>query len=451
MAEPTHHKQSTFKSLLLKQLFIAIAIGLLITIPLVSIPAYVYFNQSIKNDIANVEEISYEAINTHLATGWQKHNITEVYRDIRQAMPNALLFLQKAPDYIDSDDDKLNPDSAAHVEFIKLIEQVQLNERTIIDSNIFNKTINAAIPIKFKNECLVCHAAEVSTGQIYTGALGGTMVMQVPMSVELISTTSVIVFFVLFILIFTVIAAFVTNKLVQTKLLSPLELLDGRVKRLRLTSHQRKIDWQRTPQNLIEIDHIDQSISEHIDILKAVYQRLDNLMLTEHEVGLFHKDRFNQVLKYELARTKRYQHACSLVIIQLEKVRVLNASAKNLESETPGSKYLTFGEILHNDTRSSDMTFRLEETIFAILAPETDSNGAQTIKRDIYRRLISNELPVNEQRKSALPEYEFSIKMGSAVFEHDAKVDAKTLLKTGLENMQESTLFTGFYPPKLND
>ena len=86
----------------------------MITIPLVSIPAYIFFNQAVKNDIANVEEISYEAINTHLATGWQKHNIAEVYRDIGQAMPNALWFLQKAPDYIDADDDRVNPDSPAH-------------------------------------------------------------------------------------------------------------------------------------------------------------------------------------------------------------------------------------------------------------------------------------------------------------------------------------------------
>ena len=363
MANTPTFKQRTFKSLLLKQLVIAIALGLIITIPIISIPAYFFFNSSINDDIAKVEEISYEAINTHLATGWQKHNVDQVYRDIRQAIPDATLFLQKAPDYLDNNDDKVNPNSPMHVEFTKLIEQVETDERIVVDSNFVSKTISAAIPIKFKNECLVCHASEVASGQIYAGALGGTMVMQVPMTVESVSTTSSIIFFILFILLFTIIAAVVTNHLVQNKLLTPLENLDARVRRLRLSSHQRNIDWQRTPQDLIEIDHIDQSISHHIDIIKAVYSKLDKIMLTEHETGLFHRSSFNEVLQYELSRAQRYKGTFSLVIIKLEHVRTLNATAKNLENEKPGSKYLTFGQILNNDTRASDMSFRLEDKI----------------------------------------------------------------------------------------
>ena len=337
-----------------------------------------------------------------------------------------------------------------HVEFTKLIEQVETDERIVVDSNFVSKTISAAIPIKFKNECLVCHASEVASGQIYAGALGGTMVMQVPMTVESVSTTSSIIFFILFILLFTIIAAVVTNHLVQNKLLTPLENLDARVRRLRLSSHQRNIDWQRTPQDLIEIDHIDQSISHHIDIIKAVYSKLDKIMLTEHETGLFHRSSFNEVLQYELSRAQRYKGTFSLVIIKLEHVRTLNATAKNLENEKPGSKYLTFGQILNNDTRASDMSFRLEDKIFAIVAPQTDKSGAETIQKDIYRRLTSNEVALAEQRKTTQPEYEFSIMMGSASFKPEDKKDAEAMLKEALSDMQNSELFKGLYPPKLN-
>lgn len=450
MPESEPLQQKTFKSLLLKQLFIAISIGLIITIPIITIPAYLFFNSGIQEDINQVEEISYEAINTHLASGWQKHNIDEVYRDIRQAMPNASLFLQKAPEYWDEGDDKLVADSPLNITFVKLIEAVEKDERTVVDANIVTKTISAAIPIKFNNECLVCHASEVASGKVYAGALGGTLVMQVPMTVEIISTGSALTVFILFLIIFTVVAAFVTNYLVQDKLLAPLERLDSRVKRLRLSSHQRHIDWQRTPQNLIEIDHIDESISQHIDIIQQVYQRLDKLMLTEQETGLFHKDHFNQVLQYEVCRAERYKHPFSLIIVSLQHVRILNPTAKNLEADKPGYKYLMFGEILNNDTRSSDMSFRLEEKVFAIVAPQTGEEGAKTIQKDIYRRLISNELPISAESKAAQPEYEFSLKMGASVWDTETNNEATVILKAALQDMQTSEVYKGMYPPKLN-
>ncbi len=444
-------KQQTFKSLLIKQLFIAIALGLLIALPLISIPGYLFLNTSINHDIEQVEKISYEAINNHLSTGWQKHNIQNVYLDVRQQMPNAALFLQKAPQYLDDGDDVIDPATPTSAEFLKLIKQVEKDERTIVDTNFVTKTISAAIPIKFKTDCLVCHSVQVANGEIYPGALAGTMVLQVPMSIDSISTTSAVIFFIIFLMLFTIIAAIVTNKLVQNNLLTPLEILANRVKRLRISSHERHIDWQRTPQTLIEIDHIDESISEHINIIRNVYDKLDALVVTEHETGLFHRDRFNEVMRYEMFRAHRYQHPFSLLIIKLEQVRVLNSTAKNLEKEDPGSKYMVFGQILHNDTRETDMSFRLEEHIFAIVAPETGIEGVHKMREDIYRRLISNELPEEEGRQIAQAEYEFTIKVGTATYNSDNETNAKDMLKTAIDSMRDAKPQIGCYPPSLNN
>mgnify|MGYP000016464694 CR=1 FL=1 len=440
-------KQYTFKSVLLNQIFIAIALAFAISLPLTGIPAYFALNHTINSDIENLEQKSYEAVNEHLNTGWQPYNIDKVYQGIREAMPGAALFLQKAPQFLDpEEDDVIDPSTPTTATFQRLIEDVQRNERLIVETNILNSTINAAIPIKFQSQCLVCHSQEVKTGEIYACALAGTMVLQVPMSINQVSATSTISFFVMFLLIFIVIATIITNKLIQTKLLEPLANLNERVKRLRLSSHEQHIDWQRIPQQMIEIDQIDESISAHIQTIRGIYDKLDALVVTEHESGLFHKERFNEVMKYELFRSHRYQHSFSLVLIKLVDVKVLNSTAKNIEIEAPGSKYMVFGQILHSDTRETDMAFRLEEHIFAVVAPETGEEGIKTFKSDIYARLINSDIPQDVKRSIARPEYQFTIQVGHATYNGD-DTTAKELLKTAVQSMRDSEQQTGRYPP----
>ncbi|WP_040727000.1 diguanylate cyclase domain-containing protein [Thiomicrorhabdus sp. Kp2] len=440
-------KQYTFKSVLLNQLFIAIAVAFAISLPLTGIPAYFALNHTINSDIETLEKESYDSVNEHLNTGWQPYNIDKVYQQLRERMPGAALFLQKAPQFLDPDeDDIVDPSTPTTATFKRLIEDVQRNERLIVETNILNSTINAAIPIKFQNQCLVCHSQEVKTGAIYAGALAGTMVLQVPMSINQISATSTIGFFLAFLLIFIAVATVITNKLIQTNLLVPLAGLNERVKRLRLSSHEQHIDWQRTPQMMVEIDQIDESISQHIQTIHGIYDKLDALVVTEHETGLFHKERFNEVIRYELFRSHRYQHPFSLLLIKLVSVKILNATAKNIEAEEPGSKYMVFGQILHNDTRETDMAFRLEEHIFAIVAPETDEAGAEVVKKDIYHRLINSEIPADIQRSIARPEYEFTIQMGHSTYQGDDST-AKDLLKAAVASMRESEEQVGRYPP----
>lgn len=439
-------KQYTFKSVLLNQLFIAIALSLAISLPLTAIPAYFALNHAINSDIKNLEDVSYHAVNEHLNTGWQPYNIDKVYQQIRERMPGAAVFLQKSPQFLDpQEDDVVDPATPTTATFKRLIDEVEHNERLIVETNVLSSTINAAIPIKFQNQCLVCHSQEVKSGEVYAGALAGTMVLQVPMSINQVSTTSVLVFFAFFLLVFIIIATIITNKLMQTHLLTPLAGLNERVKRLSLSSHEQNIDWQRIPQTMIEIDQIDESISGHISTLKGIYDKLDELVVTEHETGLFHKDRFNEVMRFELFRSHRYQHPFSLLLIKLVNVKVLNSTAKNIEIEAPGSKYMVFGQILHNDTRESDMAFRLEEKIFVVVAPETDEAGVSHLQKEIYTRLINSDLPLSVQRSIARPEYEFTIQVGHATYNGD-DTSAKDLLKSAVHSMRESEPLTGRYP-----
>ncbi len=440
-------KQLSFSSLLLKQLFIAIGLSFAIALPLVSVPAYIILKNNIESDIESIQTLSYQAVNEHLATGWQPHKMNRVYQSLRQEMPDAAFFLQKSPQFLSAEDDIIDPSTPTTAIFQKLIHQVEKTERKVINTNIMNGSINAGLPIVFKNQCLVCHAQQVQSGEVYNGALAGTIVLQVPMSIDNVSSTTILTLFFIFLLLFITIATVITNKLVHKKLLLPLSDLNRRVKRLKLSSHEQHIDWQRIPQEMLEIDQIDESISGHIQTIQSIYDKLDSLTVTEHEPGLFHNERYQEVISYELSRSHRYHHPFSVVLIKLVNVKVLNASAKNIDMEDSDSKYMVFGQILHNDSRETDLAFRLEEKIFAIVAPVTDVEGTITLKNDLYKRLSQSSLPANIPTSVVLPEYQFTVQIGSATFSEDNK-NAQALMRAAVQDMQQSEELTGTYPPK---
>ena len=440
-------KQTTFKNLLIKQLLVTITVSLALTVIITSLPAYLLLNSAIKQDIQKVEQVSHDSIITYLSQGWTPFNIRQVYQDVEKQLPTAKLFLQKAPAYLDEGDDRLRPASDTDKTLLRLIKEVEQDERIVIETDLFNNSINAAVPIKFKAECLSCHAQELRSGQIYEGALAGTLVMQAPMSLDHISTSSALGFFVSFLVVFIVTASIITNRLVQSNLLNPLANLSDRIRQLRISSHDQHIEWQRTPHRLVEIDQIDEDLNEHIQNIRRVYNKLDALMVTEHQTGLFHKDRFNEALRFEMFRSHRYKHPLTLLVVKLVKVKVLNATAKNLEVEEPGSKFLTFGHILNNDTRETDMSFRLEENIFAVIAPDTDEKGAEHLTDDLYQRFISSELSQESARSTSVPHYEFTIKAGHATYIGD-ETRPKAFLKSAIQSMQAGEQKTGYYPPE---
>lgn len=442
----SHTRQTSFKALLIKQLVLAICLSMLISIPLVSIPAFLYIKGAINSDVERIHDASYESINTHLTTGFKQENLDNLILSLKQKLPNAEVSFQKSETFRLDSDQVIQPTSPERAQLIQLIKQAEKQESVVSETDLSGNRNQVVMPIKYQTSCIECKLTPLGTGENYTGALFGVMVIQAPVSLQSLTAGTAITFFIILVVLFILIAVLFTNRMVNRNLVAPLENLSSRIKQLKLSSHERHIDWQRTPQDILEIDYIDESISSHIGIINQVYDKLDALVVTEHETGLYHKDRFNEVIRYEMFRSHRYVRPFSLLIIKLENVRPLNSTAKNIEVESPGSKYLLFGNIIHNDTRETDMAFRLEEQIFAIIAPETDDNGIAKVQSDLYRRLSTNQLPENG-RVTAMPEYEFIIKLGTATYFCDDNTSAKEIMTHAITNMQQSAPITGHYPP----
>lgn len=439
-------KQTTFKSLLVRQQLIAVGLSLLLSIPIVLLFAYLYIVNVIDSDIELAKKVGNEAINTQLSSGWQTKNLDLITQIVTEQLPDSVVIFQKSPAYLEAGDTQIHPVSPHHALILSFIRQVEKNQQTIEHANFSKGEIYVALPIQFQKACIDCTFIPLGNNENYMGELAGTMLIQATTSIRNGYTVVVITFLVLFLGIFTAMVTYMLNLFAEDKILAPIAQLAQRVKNLKINSTERQVSWQRIPQEVIEVDQLDESITSHIDNIRTVYERLDSLMMTEVETGLYHQARFNEIMRYEVFRSYRYKHPFSLMVIKLLQVRVLNSTAKNIEEEEPGSKYLFFGNILNNGMRETDMSFRLDDQIFAVVAPETDEAGMKIVKDDIYRRLISIPLEEEAHKATALPEYEFTIQVGVSTYNCD-DTKAKQVLKSAIRSMQQSEKQIGHYPP----
>lgn len=94
------------------------------------------------------------------------------------------------------------------------------------------------------------------------------------------------------------------------------------------------------------------------------------------------------------------------------------------------------------------MTFRLEDQIFALIAPQTDVSGAKVVEQTLKERLIHTQTATPAAGRAITePVYQFTIQVGQATF-NEQGLSAKQLLSQAVEAMQQAPSITGEYPPE---
>jgi len=426
-------KQVSLSKLLTRQILFAMLTGLFISLPLTFIPAYFIAQSNIKETIQQIETKSYEEVNKHLATGWQQENIDLTIQHLNQQLPKASFYLQKHPMFM-SENELAEPGYSGHIQ--PLINEVERTKQAVFKTDLFNTTLYAAYPIKFKDSCLSCHAQEVKDGLIYPGLQAGTIAFQAPFSLAMISSLTQVLFFTVFISIFVFTTLYLTNRFIQQKLLSPLQSLSSRIVSLKLDNHTQEVDWQRTPQTVVEIDQIDEKISQHIQFIQGIYSKLDALTVTEHETGLFHRERFNEVIQYELMRSKRYQHPFAILVFKLTGATPANQDyfKQFPEKEQNSMKIHAFSQLLMSDVRVTDLVFRITEDLFVMIAPETDKEAVDVIQANLAQNLKNTD---GHELEEIECRFEFEFKMGHACFDEDG-LNAKQLMHEAAVRMNAS-------------
>lgn len=428
-------QQRSFKQTMRRQIYLAIAVGLLLSSVLTLLPSYFIFQANIHTEAKRLESFSYEEIKQHLATGWQPHNIELILTHLNQQLPAAQFFLQKAPEFQRQHEEKLHGQTAAERPISRPLEQlINLAEKqrtTQVQSTFLDNQIYLAYPIFFKESCLSCHAEALKKGEIFAGKLAGTIAMQAPISLSFVSTFSMLLFFLIFLLLFIVIGVTLTNRFFQNQLISPLQALSQRIGNLKLSTQNQQINWQRQPQPVTEIDQIDAKISEHIRTIQGIYQKLDELVVTEQETGLFHRERFHEVMHNEILRSQRYHHPFSIVVLKLVNTELFEEAPELHGTEKKSAEAVAFSRLLIDDTRLTDLVFRISENLFIIVAPETDASGVLTLQNALSQRIHASH--VQDGRR-----YAFDFQMGYATLGVDGDT-SKQMVQAATTRMQGDT------------
>lgn len=104
----------------------------------------------------------------------------------------------------------------------------------------------------------------------------------------------------------------------------------------------------------------------------------ETLALTDHLTGLRNRRAFEYMLEREIERTRRYGRPMSLMLVDLDGFKCIN----DCYGHPVGDQALQWvGKGLRSNVREADVVARVGGDEFAIICPETDSRGAETLGR----------------------------------------------------------------------
>ncbi len=112
------------------------------------------------------------------------------------------------------------------------------------------------------------------------------------------------------------------------------------------------------------------------DELRSVNEKLELLSNTDPLTELYNRRYFINILKNEFERSKRYNRALSLLMVDIDFFKSINDRCGHLT----GDKVLTIvSKILITDLRKIDSCSRYGGDEFITMLPETDINGALSV------------------------------------------------------------------------
>ena len=103
---------------------------------------------------------------------------------------------------------------------------------------------------------------------------------------------------------------------------------------------------------------------------------------TDHLTGLLNRRGWDRLLQLEEARNKRFGDPVSVIIIDLDRLKLVN----DRHGHAAGDEYIRrAGDAIRGAVRSSDIVARLGGDEFGIVAPRTGPTEAQEVVRRITR------------------------------------------------------------------
>ncbi|MCK4893213.1 MAG: diguanylate cyclase [Calditrichia bacterium] len=115
------------------------------------------------------------------------------------------------------------------------------------------------------------------------------------------------------------------------------------------------------------------NVIQEVEALQKKTVELEASQISDHLTGLYNQQFLMKRLAEELSRAKRYHQHLSIVVIDVDLFHIVN----EVFGEKTGDYILMrISNVILNNTRNTDIVFRLGSNRFVILLPNTEETGA---------------------------------------------------------------------------
>ena len=145
------------------------------------------------------------------------------------------------------------------------------------------------------------------------------------------------------------------------------------------------------------------------------FEKAEELSYTDSLTGMYNLRYFKKRINEELQRAKRYERSLTLLIFDIDDLKVVNDKYGHLAGD---ALLKAFGQALIESVRTNDVISRYGGDEFCLIMPETDREEAQTFMERIKEKIASGECRIKWSGKSL----DYTVSIGGAVYPQDAAV-----------------------------
>ncbi len=165
-------------------------------------------------------------------------------------------------------------------------------------------------------------------------------------------------------------------------------------------------------------NELDGKLREYNSQLESAHQELAELTATDSLTNLFNKLYFQRYFETELIRSRRYNHAVSLFMVNIDNLKQYN----DKHGRTRGDDLLRFlAELLMSSIRTPDVACRYDGDEFVVIMPETTKDCAIELAEKI--RQTVEDYPFEGQETQ--PDGSVTVSIGVASYPSDGEGDSE--------------------------
>jgi diguanylate cyclase (GGDEF)-like protein len=205
--------------------------------------------------------------------------------------------------------------------------------------------------------------------------------------------------------------------LLAVSILTPLKQLLAGIQRIM----GGDLNFEIIPRAADEIGRITQAFNAMTRNLKEKQEQLLRETITDALTGLNNFRYFQETLKTETERARRYQRPLSVLLADIDHFKFYN----DTHGHEMGNVVLkTISQAIRETLRPSDVPARYGGEEFVAFLPDTDKTQAQRVAERVREAIAACQFPGEERQ----PQGKLTLSIGGASFPQDAQV-AKDLIE----------------------